>query len=433
MQPTDAADPPIRSGSIGIWTYETATRLAGSFEVAVYASPRRRLRTRSFRHRGVEFVYPSFPPAAFLERAVRFLRRLRCGEGGAGKGSRLPVFASTWTYLGYSMAVALELKRRGADVVHIHNWSQIVPAVRHFNPGVKIVLHMHCEWLSQLPRRKTEKRLAVCDLVAGCSPYVTKKIREAYPASADRCVTVPNGTDIPQAAVPLRPSGSKVLFVGRLSPEKGVHDLLNAFGIVVGKHPGASLELVGGEGVVPREFLLDLSDEREVKALSRFYDGTSYKARLEKLIARNMREAVTFTGPLPYDSVREKYAGSDVLVNPSLSEAFGMSVLEAMAAGLPVVVTRVGGMTDLVRDGETGLVVPPADPEALAAALVRVLSDSDLRAALGRAARRYAERFSWDKVAAGLEGTYRRLVSTFPGPEENRRREIVAQRLEAEK
>ena len=433
MQPTDAADPPIRSGSIGIWTYETATRLAGSFEVAVYASARRRLRTRSFRHRGVEFVYPSFPPAALLERAVRSLRRLRRGATGGERARRLPVFASTWTHLGYSMAVALDLRRRGADVVHIHNWSQIVPAVRHFNPGVKIVLHMHCEWLSQLPRREIEKRLAACDLVAGCSPYVTVKIRQAHPVFADRCITVPNGTRMPPDPAPSRPSGTKVLFVGRLSPEKGVHDLLNAFGIVIRKHPGASLELVGGEGVVPREFLLDLSEEPEVKELSRFYDGTPYKAHLEGLLTGGLRESVTFTGPLPYDSLRDRYAACDVLVNPSLSEAFGMTVLEAMAAGLPVVVTRVGGMTDLVRDGETGLVVPPADPSALGDALMRLLSDPALRADLGRAARRYAEQFSWDNVRAKLEEKYRELVSGFPGPEEHRRGEIVAQRLEAEK
>ena len=105
------------------------------------------------------------------------------------------------------------------------------------------------------------------------------------------------------------------------------------------------------------------------------------------------------------------YARGTVGVLPSLEEAFGLPLAEAMASGLPTVATRVGGMPELVVDGETGLLVPPDDAGALADALVRLLEDPALASRLGAGGRaRAVERFSWDAVAERALSLYQPLI-----------------------
>jgi glycosyltransferase involved in cell wall biosynthesis len=97
----------------------------------------------------------------------------------------------------------------------------------------------------------------------------------------------------------------------------------------------------------------------------------------------------------------------DILVNPSYSESFGMSLVEAMACSRPVVATRVGGMKSIVDDGRTGLIVDRGDVAGLAAAIVRLVGDDDLRATMGRNGRkRVEELFSWDVIAASARDLY---------------------------
>jgi glycosyltransferase involved in cell wall biosynthesis len=115
--------------------------------------------------------------------------------------------------------------------------------------------------------------------------------------------------------------------------------------------------------------------------------------------------------------VPDLLARSDVFVLSSRSEGFPVSVLEAMAAGLPVVATDVGGVGEAVEDGETGFLIPAADSEALAAALERLLVDGELRRRLGAAGRARALRlFDVSRYRAAYEELYRRLnASTEPG------------------
>lgn len=112
------------------------------------------------------------------------------------------------------------------------------------------------------------------------------------------------------------------------------------------------------------------------------------------------------------DDVPELLSSSSVFVLSSSSEALPVSVLEAMAAGLPVVATRVGGVPELVVDGETGFLVPPSDAAALAAALQRLLDDPELRARLGAAGRaRAEEHFALDSFVEGHLDLYRRALA----------------------
>jgi D-inositol-3-phosphate glycosyltransferase len=119
-------------------------------------------------------------------------------------------------------------------------------------------------------------------------------------------------------------------------------------------------------------------------------------------------------GFVPNEELQALYARAAVVACPSRREGFGVACLEAMAHGRPVVATSVGGLRDLVVDGATGLVVPPRDPQALRAALDRLLGDRELRRRLGAEGRKRAqERFSWPAVTEATLAAYAEAVGTM--------------------
>jgi glycosyltransferase involved in cell wall biosynthesis len=182
-----------------------------------------------------------------------------------------------------------------------------------------------------------------------------------------------------------------VLFVGRLTPHKGVDRLLQAL------PDSASLRIVGSTGHDPR------LPERD------------YPNLLQHL-AQDLD--VEFLGALPDSELPAVYRSSKVLALPSvhmtcygasvrISELLGLSVLEAMASGTPVVASRIGGLPEIVRDGETGFLVPPGDIDALHDRLDQILGDPALARRMGEAARAdVLERFTWARVAARCLDAY---------------------------
>jgi glycosyltransferase involved in cell wall biosynthesis len=168
-----------------------------------------------------------------------------------------------------------------------------------------------------------------------------------------------------------------LLYVGRLSPEKN----LGTLAAVARALPGYPLLIVG--------------------------DGPARSALAADLHGLDAR----FTGVLAGEELARAYASSDVLLCPSSTETFGQVVREAMAARLPVVGKRAGGVRDLIRDGETGILCPPDDEAAFVAATRRLAEDEALRRAMGAAARREAEQHSWKYVFDHLLGWYAGLAS----------------------
>ena len=400
------------TSSIGIWIYEVARRLAQSCEVVVYGRRGRRQPpsedVKGVRYRRITL----FREARYVGRLFRLLDRL--------SGLVRRPYASGLYYLDYAWQVARDVRAEGCDVVHLSNFSQFAPVIRALNPRVKIVLHMHCEWLSLLDRGMIERRLRAIDLIVGCSEYIAEKIRRRFPQFADRCQVIPNGVDVASFTgtnghrAAREDRVRRLLFVGRVSPEKGLHVLLEAFRLIAERLPHVRLEIVGSHKQLPLDYLLSLGDDEAIPRLASFYDGRSdesYFARLQdQLQTLPLAEHVTFTGALPYVQLREHYHQADVLINPSFSESFGRSLIEAMACELPVVATRIGGMTELLAGSNAGLLVEPGDAPALAEAALRLLTDNDLRQAMGQAGQRWVlERFSWEQVAAGLRDQCRHL------------------------
>ncbi len=185
-----------------------------------------------------------------------------------------------------------------------------------------------------------------------------------------------------RARLGLAPDAFVVAGVGRLVPIKGFDVLVAALPGVVARVPGARLLLVG--------------------------DGEERAALEARAAALGMADRVSVTGAV--GDVTAHLAAADVLAAPSRNEGMGRVLVEAMALGLPVVGTTVGGIPDVIVDGECGRLVPPDDPAALAGALADLGADGALRAKLGAAARPRAEAFSTEVAAAAWIGIYEALA-----------------------
>ena len=213
-------------------------------------------------------------------------------------------------------------------------------------------------------------------------------------APAARTQVIYGGADITRFAPEPGADRDGVLFVGRLTPHKGVDRLLRAL------PAGAGLRIAGSAGHDPRP------PERDYPALlRRLAEGRD----------------VTFLGPVPDAALPELYRRAAVLALPSVdrtcygrevrvSELLGLAAVEAMASGTPVVASRIGGLAEVVADGETGFLVEPGDQRALGDRLALLLSDPRLAARLGANARDLVlERFTWQACAARCLAAYQSL------------------------
>lgn len=177
---------------------------------------------------------------------------------------------------------------------------------------------------------------------------------------------------------PQEASGKRILFVGRLAAVKGVPILLEAFAKVLEEHPDAVLTLVG-----------DGPERRTIEA------------RAQALGCAGM---VEFMGYRSQDEVAELLGKADLFALPSFAEGVPVVLMEAMASGLPVVATRIAGISELVEDGTSGHLVPPGDPTALARTISFLLADPDLRTRMGAAGRAKVEAdYDISKEAARLK------------------------------
>jgi glycosyltransferase involved in cell wall biosynthesis len=180
----------------------------------------------------------------------------------------------------------------------------------------------------------------------------------------------------------LPPDAFVIAGVGRLVPVKGFDVLVAALADVVARVPDAHVLLIG--------------------------EGADRAALQARAAALGLADRLHITGAVT--DVMARLAGADVLAAPSRNEGMGRVLVEAMALGLPVVGTRVGGIGDVIVDNECGLLVPPEDPAALAEALVELGQDAALRVKLGAAAKPRAEAFSTTVAAAAMRAIYDGLV-----------------------
>jgi glycosyltransferase involved in cell wall biosynthesis len=287
--------------------------------------------------------------------------------------------------------VAVWRAAKGRDVVHIH--SALAPAVTVVRAcllalagrarGCAVVVHAHGGniqfWLTT-PLRRAVMRLAMLPAHRVVAVWTAGREALRVVLPEQRVGLIDNGVRVEDYAphqAPPEPQERlpRVLYVGLLNPRKGVVDLLNASRLLRDRGVAHELWLLGG---TPDE---GPDAEAEVRAA---LDGTA------KLL-----------GTRPPEEMPAAFAEADVFCLPSWWEAMPLSVLEAMAAGLPVVATDVGDVSRAVAEGVTGHVVPTKDPEALAAALEPLLTDADLRRRMGAAGHQRVNAMFSSAVTAG--------------------------------
>lgn len=250
-------------------------------------------------------------------------------------------------------------------------------------------------------RFEVEERVArEADRVIAECPQDAEDLVTLYGADPGRLTLIPCGFDpaefrpvpraVARARLGLAAHDRVVLQLGRMVPRKGVDNVIRALALLPADLP-AKLLVVGGD-----------ADPASCGELARL-----------RAVAREegVAERVIFAGPKARAELRYCYAAADLFVTTPWYEPFGITPLEAMACGTPVVGAAVGGISYTVRHGETGLLVPPRDPAALARAVTRLLGDEPLARRLANRARRWVhQRFTWDRVCDEAADLYHRLV-----------------------
>jgi sugar transferase (PEP-CTERM/EpsH1 system associated) len=266
--------------------------------------------------------------------------------------------ASTGFHPGLSLKLAREFRHLRADVVHTHNDRPLIygaPAARLAR--VPVAIHTkHGRAGGNSPRQRMLIRCAarLCDAFV-CVSEDCRMLAEQQGVPRNRLRTFWNGIDTQRFSFQTPSSDGPAVIVGRLCPEKDMGTLLHAMKHLVASAPGFRLRIAG--------------------------DGPC-RAELERLTDElGLRGQVTFLGMVRDVPALLRQASMYVL--SSISEGVSLTLLEAMATGLPVVATRVGGTPEVITDGETGLLVPAQDPRALADAMRRVHQDSALSSRLG--------------------------------------------------
>ncbi len=292
--------------------------------------------------------------------------------------------------------VATLLATRSVDLVHIHAamkgsfWRKSVFAGLARWRGVPVLLHLHGSEMKDFYERQPSwlkraivRQLTLATRVAVLSESWRTFVAEIAPSA--RPVVVPNYVRVPER--PARGAGQPVtlLFLGLLGRRKGIFDLLEAFARARALHPDMRL-VIGGNG--------------EVEAATR---------RAREL---GLDDAVRFEGWVGPARKAELLDAADIYVLPSYNEGLPMSVLEAMAYGLPVITTDVGGLPELVTDGVHGRMIRPGDVAALTAAILELGHDHNTRRRMGGAGRvRVQGEYSREAVLPHLAEIYARAAS----------------------
>ena len=301
---------------------------------------------------------------------------------------------------------------RSYDLVHSHYWLSgwvgqalkarwEVPHVIMFHTLGEVKNRAH------LSEHEPDYRIAGERLVAQgadriiCGSEVERRaLIGYYGVSPARTVQVPCGVDTDhfrpmssgraRRSLDLPQDEALVLYVGRIEPLKGIDILLRAAAQTEGRF---CLLVVGGD-----------------------YKDAQRKAELRRLAKElGISDRVILRDAVPHDQLPLYYNAADVCAVPSYYESFGLVALEAMACGVPVVASRVGGLLETVKHGQTGYLVPWRCPEPFAERLELLLDNEPLRRSLGRMARSAVERFRWAEVATRVEEVYHELVSQYRG------------------
>ena len=351
------------------------------FECLLASPPEGDLAAR-WRELGMEHVALPFPVHLGLRRS-----------DGTGRPGPLQLAREGGVVGQSAVRVAKAIRQAKADLVHTHSLAAYLEtAIAGRLTRCPVVLDIHDlvvpgagRKVLDLSVRLATRTVAITEACASC---VSGKARErvsivVYGMDLERFSPGPADPAV-RAALGATESNPLVGIVGRVDPSKGIDVLVEAMDLLVEKHPDARLAVVGGPLVA----------------------HPGYAEELEATAKRLLGDRVTFTGPRSDGPAI--YRALDVLVNASSAEPLGLTILEAQATAVPVIVSRGGGAPEVVDDGTTGFVVSPRDPGELAAALDKLLASPELHAQMGAAGREFAlRRFDPGRQADEMIAVYR--------------------------
>lgn len=297
----------------------------------------------------------------------------------------------------YFLPLYLRSMRRAVDVLHVHDNPFLLASPR----AAKRVLHFHTP-ISSRVNEAFMASAARADHVICNSEYIRGDFLKSVPYPYEKTSVVHNvvdpaiiegGNSHLRARLGIEEHTTILLFVGQLSPLKGLIHLVRALRLI---DQEVALIVAGGS-----DLWQTINDpiERTVVRMSKY--EMEVREEVEGL-------PVHFLGTVPTNELKNVYASADIFVCPSeWPEPFGMVNVEAMAAGKPVIASRIGGIPEIVAHGETGLLVEPADPLALARGVEQLMADEQLRRSMSVAGyARARDYFNWERVLAEIETVY---------------------------
>ncbi len=296
------------------------------------------------------------------------------------------------------------LRTRSVDVLHCHSAKDLwvlVPALCGHSTNVPLVLTKHIGTLK--PKKDGLHRMLYhrVDFVIAVSEVIRRNVLRTHPIAENKVGVIPNGVDLTgfdparrnrrmiRGAFGIPENATVIGTAGRLSWWKGYREFIRTAESLVRTRPDVWFLAVGGA---------TFGEEAEAEAVLRF-------AR-----SLDLRNRLVFTGFR--NDMADLYSAMDLFVYPAYAEAFGLVLIEAMAAGLPVVSTDCDGVPEIVQDGVTGILVPARDARPLIRAVDGLLAHPHRMRAFGRAGRKHAEnKYDFEMVVSQIERLYERLMA----------------------
>ncbi|MBW3626435.1 MAG: glycosyltransferase [Actinobacteria bacterium] len=343
---------------------------------------------------GAEVVVHTRRDDPALPRQVQFAPNVTVDHVDAGPAIPVPKDRLLPFMPAFARELSVAWRRDRPDVVHSHFWMSGLAALWAARPLELPLAHTY-HALGVVKRRNQGRhdtsppaRMGAERMLAGAvDRVVATTADEAFElaqlgADLDRITVVPCGVDLghfrPEGPVELRrPGRRRVVVLSRLVERKGIGNVIAALAEV----PGVELVVAGGP---PAGMVDDDVEARRFRAMA---------------TSLGVADRVELRGAVSREHVPALLRSADVVACCPWYEPFGLVAVEAMACGVPVVASAVGGLGENVVDGVTGLLVPPRQPRRIAEALAAVLGDDERRRAMGTAGRRRAERFGWERVA----------------------------------
>jgi glycosyltransferase involved in cell wall biosynthesis len=278
-----------------------------------------------------------------------------------------------------AMRFARALREMHPAIVHLHAGGMSPRFVSKAAAGARVVVHFHSLAEENKSKRVAKRSPFGADLIIANSHATARSVRRGKPVVIYPGVSVSNRTRNTQ--------GSGRVTIGaaaRLTPVKGIGYLVAALSLLRDDFPDLFLEIAG--------------------------DGPELSKLQQSARQANVERRVTFLGWVnDIDAAMSRW---DIVAQPSIAEGLGIAALEAMARGIPVVASDVGGLREIIVDNTTGFLVPPGDSHSIAMKLSELAGDHSLRARMGSAARDHASKnFSLDKESAAIRSAYERLLA----------------------